>query len=217
MKFSTKKRGSIFFPQKKPNLGGGVRGGFGKRPDFFRIFFWQPSLWNKYIIYGWISSSLHIFWINVTEEFVQTQGQLQAGERELGWSQQEFRIWARRSQGRPTPPTSRWCWRRATSWLCRCARESCLGRWGQGTCRRIPHPPERVVASVSLLVKRGTTILSFHRTCLSFGWTPPTKSQGPQTKRYSVKAFNFAMERADVYGLCMSAIQIWKIFIWRKK
>ena len=37
--FSNKKMGVNFFHRKKSNGGGGVRGGFGKRPDFFRIFF----------------------------------------------------------------------------------------------------------------------------------------------------------------------------------
>ena len=42
--FSNKKMGVNFFPQKRPNRGGrGVRGRFGKRPYFCRIFF-NPSL-----------------------------------------------------------------------------------------------------------------------------------------------------------------------------
>ena len=41
---------------KKCQTGGGARGGFGKRPHFFRFFFVHPSL----IIYALLSS----FWIN---------------------------------------------------------------------------------------------------------------------------------------------------------
>ena len=37
-----KKMGVNFFVEKMPNWGGGVRGGFGKRPDFFRFFFFAP-------------------------------------------------------------------------------------------------------------------------------------------------------------------------------
>ena len=44
MKFSTKKWGSFFFLEKRPNPGGGARGGFDKRPYFSRIFFLHPSL-----------------------------------------------------------------------------------------------------------------------------------------------------------------------------
>ena len=40
--FQQKKWGSIFFRQKRPNLGGGVRGKFGKRPYFCCIFFCAP-------------------------------------------------------------------------------------------------------------------------------------------------------------------------------
>ena len=41
MKFSTKKWGEIFF-WKKDQTRGGVRGRFGKRPYFSRIFFSAP-------------------------------------------------------------------------------------------------------------------------------------------------------------------------------
>ena len=38
-----KKMGVIFLFGKRPNWGvGGVRGEFGKRPDFFRFFFFAP-------------------------------------------------------------------------------------------------------------------------------------------------------------------------------
>ena len=47
MHFPTKKLGVNFFHQKRPNQGGGVRGGFGKRPHIFRIFFRQPSLRDR--------------------------------------------------------------------------------------------------------------------------------------------------------------------------
>ena len=41
--FFNKKMGVNFFFEKMPNWGGGgARGGFGKRPDFFRFFFCAP-------------------------------------------------------------------------------------------------------------------------------------------------------------------------------
>ena len=47
MKFSTKKMGVNFFPAKKTKPGGGVRGRFGKRPYFCRIFFCAPFPYYK--------------------------------------------------------------------------------------------------------------------------------------------------------------------------
>ena len=44
-----KKNGGKFFFEKMPNWGGGVRGEFGKRPHFFRVFFSQPSLRCEYV------------------------------------------------------------------------------------------------------------------------------------------------------------------------
>ena len=37
--FNKKNGGKFFFFEKMPNWGGGGRGGFGKRPHFFRFFF----------------------------------------------------------------------------------------------------------------------------------------------------------------------------------
>ena len=44
MHFPTKKWGKFFSPKKNQTGGGGVRGGFGKIPNFFRFFCWRPSL-----------------------------------------------------------------------------------------------------------------------------------------------------------------------------
>ena len=45
---SKKKMGANFFRVKNDQTwGGGARGGFGKRPSFFRIFFLNPSLSHK--------------------------------------------------------------------------------------------------------------------------------------------------------------------------
>ena len=48
MQFSTKNEGNFFF-EKMPNWGGGVRGGFGKKQIFFRVFFLAP--FPNYILY----------------------------------------------------------------------------------------------------------------------------------------------------------------------
>ena len=43
--------GVHFFVRKNYHTGGGVRGGFGKRPYFFRIFFLNPSLKQTFPIW----------------------------------------------------------------------------------------------------------------------------------------------------------------------
>ena len=51
--FSNKKNGGQFFSPKKDQTGGGGRGGFGKRPHFFRIFFsatFPYNVCNLYVI-----------------------------------------------------------------------------------------------------------------------------------------------------------------------
>jgi len=48
--FFNKKNGGQIFSPKKDQTGGGVRGGFGKRPDFFRIFF---SATFPYVSVSW--------------------------------------------------------------------------------------------------------------------------------------------------------------------
>ena len=47
---SKKKMGVNFFRVKNDQTGGGVRGGFGKRPYFFTFFFFEP--FPKILIYS---------------------------------------------------------------------------------------------------------------------------------------------------------------------
>ena len=61
MQFSTKKMGVNFFFEKMPNWGGGVRGEFGKRPHFFRFFFFAPFPCPLLLHFSLLSSSLFFF------------------------------------------------------------------------------------------------------------------------------------------------------------
>ena len=58
---SKKKLGVNFFRRKNDQTGGGggARGGFGKRPYFFHIFFLNPSL--ILFVVGYISLHMGIF------------------------------------------------------------------------------------------------------------------------------------------------------------
>ena len=82
MHFSTKKWGSIFLTEKKANRGGGPRG-FGKRPDFFRIFFGTLPLLIGSLIIG-------RFWVNSLSEketlgWWYVSSSLSKQQRELMW------------------------------------------------------------------------------------------------------------------------------------